>query len=200
MVLNSKGVPINILQPVLAISMPSFPEFDPAREMDPDALLRSGAPGESGRQSLRRWLLDHVYVPSVEHFIDTDAEPFVPFGWSIEAHHAQGLMRWNPDDVALWLSERQQTGGTASGKAVYAQLKDQPVLNAAVLDYLFDHPELIPPDWEGRFVFFWGTVYRCRSGLAVRALILKDGILNACARRLDQPWGPVAPAAILHST
>lgn len=179
--------------------MPFLPEFYLARDMEAGAVLRAGAVGDAGRQSLRRWLLENVCVPSVEHFIDTNAEPLVPFGWSIEEHRSHGLMRWSADDVTLWLSEHQQSGAAAAGKAIHAKLKDQAVLNATVLDYLFDRPELIPPSWEDQFVFFWGTVYRCRSGLAVRALILKDGVLNTCARRLDQTWGPVAPAAVLQS-
>ncbi len=172
--------------------MSSFPEFDGARDMEPLALVRQDA---NNRPSLRRWLLDRVHVPSVAHFIDTDVAPFVPFGWSIAEHRTGGLLRWDVDDVALWLSE-QQHAGPVSGQAVQAQLREQPVLNAAVLDYLFDRPELIPPAWEDRFVFFWGTIYRSRTGLNVRALILKDGLLNCCARRIDQTWGPVTPAAI----
>lgn len=180
--------------PAGAMSPPSVIGFE--RE-DADHFLSDATARKQGpRPPLRRSLLDHVQIPSLEHFIDTAQDPIVPFGWSIEAHRPLGLMRWHADDVALWLADEQRGGARASGAALHRALKDMLALNATVLDYLFDHPALIPPAWEDRFVFFWGTIYRRRSGLAVRGLVLKDGILNCCARRLDQAWSPVTPAAI----
>jgi len=174
------------------------PPSAPGRDGEVAApFLPDSATRERGnRPPSRRSLLGHVHMPSLEHVIDTALEPIVPFGWSIEAHRTDGLMRWNPDDVALWLAEEQRRGARTSGAALYRALKDMRALNATILDYLFDHPALIPRAWDDRFVFFWGTIYRRRSGLAVRGLILKDGILNCCARRFDQPWSLVTPAAI----
>lgn len=176
--------------------MPPPPVVGRDRE-DAAPFLSDATAGERGAGPLsRKSLLTHVHIPALEHVIDTALEPIVPFGWSIEAHRTHGLMRWTPDDVALWLAEEQRRGARTSGAALHRALKDMPALNATILDYLFDHPALIPRAWEDRFVFFWGTIYRRRSGLAVRGLILKDGILNCCARRLDQPWSTVTPAAI----
>ena len=33
-------------------------------------------------------------------------------------------------------------------------------LNANVLDYLLEHPELIPKKWKKYRIVFWGTIYR----------------------------------------
>ena len=57
-----------------------------------------------------------------------------------------------------------------------------PVLNANLLDYLYEHPELIPESWKKdasgntRYMFFWGTVCRSSGGhLYVRCLYWYDG-------------------------
>jgi len=145
---------------------------------------------------VRRALLDHASLLQVEHAIDTDAQPFIPAGWSIVEHRKHGSLRWRASDVALWSSARQGAGNPIGGNDLRRQLQGKPVLNATVLDYLFEHPDLIPPSWEGQCVFFWGTVYRRHSGLAVRALVLKDGVLNFISRRLSLKWFPGSPAAI----
>ena len=57
------------------------------------------------------------------------------------------------------------------GTELREELKGKPVLNANVLDYLLKHPELIPEEWKGKAVFFWGTIYRdSRGNLCVRCL------------------------------
>jgi hypothetical protein len=153
-------------------------------------------PDSAVQNTLRRALLNNVSLPSVDHFINADATPQIPSGWSIEEHKPAGLIRWHPSDVALWSSAAQQQGAPIVGTDLRAQLEGRRVLNATVMDYLFDHPDLIPPDWEGQCVFFWGTIYRRHGGLAVRALALKDGILNSLSRRLHLRWFPGSPAAV----
>jgi hypothetical protein len=49
-------------------------------------------------------------------------------------------------------------------------------LSANVLDYLLAHPESIPEDWKGKWVYFWGTIYRNADGsLYVRFLFWHGG-------------------------
>lgn len=65
---------------------------------------------------------------------------------------------------------------TSRATSFAKELEDQPVLNANVLDFLREHPELIPDEWKGKFTFFWGTIYRHRDGdLYVRCLYWDGG-------------------------
>jgi len=109
-------------------------------------------------------------IVEVKHVIDLDADPMVPENWSVEEHIKGGQLRWNPDEVNLYLCDEQK-GGSIQGKKLRKKLKDNPVLNANVLDYLLANPQLIPEEWKDKAIFFWGTVYRSSDGsLFVRYL------------------------------
>jgi hypothetical protein len=83
--------------------------------------------------------------------IDSDPDPSpVQEGLVIERHERGGLIRW-PVATAPASSRRKN-------------------LNATVLDYLLKNTHLIPGEWKGEYVLFWGTVYRDVEGLYVRCL------------------------------
>jgi len=104
------------------------------------------------------------------HLIDCDAPPFVPFEWSVEKHQLGGLWEFNPAKISFYQSSRQ-IKGSIEGHKLRQELTNKPVLNANVLDYLLDHPELIPEDWKNKRIYFWGTIYRDSDGdLYVRQL------------------------------
>ena len=106
-----------------------------------------------------------------EHLIDCDADPFIPEGWTIEEHKKGGMFKFNPRDISLYLSKKQQKGNSIEGNKLRKELADQPVLNVNVLDGLLKHQELIPEEWKDKCIFFWGTIYRCSDGnLFVRCL------------------------------
>lgn len=102
--------------------------------------------------------------------IDCAAPPFIPNDSTVEEHREGNKeFVWNLADTTLFLSEEQENeiisggprdGRTISGEDLRKLLVDKPVLNANVLDYLLAHQELIPEEWKGRSVFFWGTIYR----------------------------------------
>jgi hypothetical protein len=144
---------------------------------------------------VRKSLLAHVSLPKINHLIDTEAAPFVPHGWSLEQHRSMGQLLWSDDSAGLWVAAGQRSR-PMKGTLLRTRLGDKPALNASVLDHLFEFPELIPVSWEGLYVFFWGTIYRRHSGLAVRGLYLKDGILNAGSRLLTRRWSVFNPAAV----
>jgi hypothetical protein len=144
----------------------------------------------------RRSLLAHTALPKLNHLIDTDGAPFVPHAWSIDSHRSAGQLLWSDTAAALWIAPGQDAR-PIKGSHLRMRLADQPVLNATVLDHLFEFPELIPISWEGLYVFFWGTIYRRHSGLAVRGLYLKDGILNVGSRLLARRWSTFHPAAVM---
>ncbi len=106
-----------------------------------------------------------------EHLIDCDADPFIPEGWTIEEHKKGGVFKFNPKAISLYLNKKQAKGDRIEGNELRKELADKPVLNANILDYLSAHPELIPEEWKGKYVFFWGTIYRDSNGnLYVRFL------------------------------
>lgn len=92
--------------------------------------------------------------------INLEATPHCPYGWIIEEHRAgDPSLEWDPTKLALYLEEGQQTG-VVQGTELREKLKGKAILNATLLDYLLAHPELIPDDWKGKAIFFWGTIYR----------------------------------------
>lgn len=112
-------------------------------------------------------------IKVIEHLIDTDAQPFIPGGMSVESHIGHGLWKWAPELIQLFLSKEQKRNYQEGNKLwkVIEALKGKIILNANVLDYLLAHPELIPESWKGKLVFFWGTIYRFANGeLCVRCL------------------------------
>lgn len=118
-------------------------------------------------------LLDgYAEIKYIEHLINCDVDPFVPSGWKVVEHKKGGQMKWNmvKQTDALYLSKEQESGAI-EGKKLRKEVESQPVLNANVIDYLLANQHLIPEEWKGKTVFFWGTIY-CRSvgDLVVRFL------------------------------
>lgn len=109
-------------------------------------------------------------IKMVEHLIDCDAAPFVPDGWSVKEHKKTGQLKFDPAKISLYLSKKQKKG-VIGGHNLHKELNNKPVMNANVLDDLLVHPELIPEEWKGKNIFFWGTIYRDSDGnLYVRYL------------------------------
>ena len=131
--------------------------------------------------------------------IDSSKKPNIPYDdWTIESHDTS-LGKIDPTKIELYLDESQKSG-YIEGNKLLGKLKDKPVLNATVLDYLFEHQELIPESWKGKYVYFWGTVYHGSSGnLYVRCLYFYDGAWRRDSDWLDIGWFGSAPAALLAS-
>src|SRR3989338_1525835 len=96
-------------------------------------------------------------ISLVKHIIDCDADPFIPSGWKIEDHRKMGglVVELKNDElylggkkVSLYLSKPQKKGKTINGHDLHKDLDDEPVLNANVLDYLFENTNLIPESWK----------------------------------------------------
>lgn len=146
---------------------------------------------------MRRVRLGHAEIVIPEYAIDCDADPFVPDGWTVEEHCKGGVFKWNAEGVTLYLDKGQKNGKWLEGNKLRKELADKPVLNANVLDYLLAHPHLIPEEWKGKAVFFWGTIYRDRVGdLCVRFLFWRGGRWCWCAFWLGVGWLGGSPAAV----
>jgi hypothetical protein len=105
------------------------------------------------------------------YIIDTDLDPPLDRkGLVVERHEKSGLIRW-PIPAALPSRGRSDCGGFASSDIQGSILRTgKQRLNAIVLDYLLKNADLIPNEWKGKYVVFWGTVYRDAEGLYVRCL------------------------------
>jgi hypothetical protein len=124
-----------------------------------------------GLGKLRDVLAGTAKIVAIKHIIDCDVKPFVPDGWKVEEHIKGGQFKWDPSSIKLYLDESQENGKSIVGNKLRELLSGKPVFNANVLDYLYAHPELIPEDWKGKAIMFWGTIYRHSDGcLYVRCL------------------------------
>jgi len=131
-----------------------------------------------------------------EHLIDCDVNPFIPNGWSVQEHKKGGMFKFNPEKISLYLSKKQKKG-SIGGHDLRKELANKPVMNVNVLDYLLAHPELIPEEWKGKAVFFWGTIYRSSGGLLyVRYLRWNGSRWYWGCGWLDDGFNSGSPAAL----
>lgn len=141
--------------------------------------------------------LGRALIQPVPHLINCDAQPFIPSGFKVEEHKQGGQLAWSPSCANLFLAEGQRRGKWMKGYVLRKELEGQPVMNANVLDYLLAQPHLIPEEWKGKYVFFWGTIYRNADGnLYVRCLFWGGDRWSWGARWLDDDWYDGDPAAL----
>lgn len=91
------------------------------------------------------------------HFINCAVKPFIPTLWAVLEHKKTGSSKWSPK-IVLFASDKQAQSFHV-GRSLRSAMANLPALNANVLDYLLDHPELIPSEWKGKKIIFWGTIY-----------------------------------------
>lgn len=97
--------------------------------------------------------------------IDSDKLPFCPDGWKVEKHKGNGMFLYDPREVVLLLMNGQLHGsGLIVGHNLFAQIHNQPIMNACILDFFLENLGLIPVEWKNRYVFFWGTIYLDKDG------------------------------------
>lgn len=103
-------------------------------------------------------------------------KPLIPYvGWTIGEDNS--TTSFDPNDLVLHV-EPEQKKGTITGTVLRERMKGKGV-SAAILDYLLKHTKLIPEEWKGKYVFFWGTIYRNSDGnLYVRYLYWNDSRWN----------------------
>ncbi len=102
---------------------------------------------------------------NVKHVVDCTAAATLPedIGGEVTYHDTSlGQLELDPCSIELLGDEQHPRQGCLSTTDTVKRLhnlKTKVVLNANVLDYLLDHPELIPEEWKGKDVAFWGTLY-----------------------------------------
>lgn len=136
-----------------------------------------------------------------KYIIDTDAPPKIPYsGWTVESHKGAGKIEWNPEKFQLYLSDKQRKQKYVKGFDLQKELESQTPMNANVLDFLLEHPELIPENWKRKYVTFFGTVYRnSDDSLYVRYWCWGGGALQSDYGWLVNDWSDQYPALSLAS-
>ena len=143
--------------------------------------------------SFREVLEGRSEIKMKDLIIDLDADPFVPPGLEVLEHKKGGQFKWDPTKLKLHLSKSQQNGKVIEGEDLQKELTRMSVLNANVLDFLLkkENWHLIPKEWRGKFVFFWGTIYRISNGVLFVRFIPWANLgfrTEANYRRLDTDW------------
>ncbi len=134
-----------------------------------------------------------------KHIIDTDILPsIIPDGWTIKEHRRGGQIEWDREKVSLYLNREQKAGEHIWGHDLRRELAYKPVLNACVLDYLLANPHLIPDEWRGDNIFFWGTIYRRSDDglLYVLCLVWRGPCWVWNYRLLGNGWRSNSPALL----
>lgn len=154
-----------------------------------------------GEENAEKFLRGELVIPEREYVIDCSA-PVILDGLFVISDSAQLpnriLGQFNLTKIRLHLDEGQKDGKHINGNKLREALKDQKVLTAYVLDFLLkkENQHLIPEEWKGKEIFFWGTIY-CDAGdfLSVRYLYWGVSEWYWNYYRLDFDWDDSSPAA-----
>lgn len=138
------------------------------------------------------------------HIIDTTIAPVLPFsGAEIIENITKGTVEFRPEDYELYLDDGQKGGKYIEGHELRKKLSGKKVVNAAFMDYMQTHPELVPDSWkkdsQGRtvYIYAWGTIFRDSGGdLYVRYWCWGDGALQPYYDWLDNHWDEQDPALV----
>lgn len=133
-----------------------------------------------------------------QNIINTNKPPKIPYSsLTIESHTPMGNLTWDSEKVELYLAPQQKMN-SIEGNKLHEKLKDKPVLNATVLDWLLEHQDQIPDSWKGKYVYFWGTIFRRADGdLCVEYLYWFGNRWYWFCLWLGRDWGEDYPAASL---
>ena len=148
---------------------------------------------------VRLVVLGQAKIEIVKHVIDLDADPYLPNGWKVEEHKKGGQFEWDPSKINLYLSPNQLGRKSIQGDNLFRELADKPVFNANLLDYLTVNTSLIPDEWKGKHIFFFGTTYldRHNNHPYIRCLCWRGGKWIGDYNWLFTIWNSDDPAACL---
>ncbi len=168
-----------------------------AKGWSADDVTKLGQAKSEQHLAFRDVLNGRAVISYPQHLIDCDALPYCPDGWEVVEHRKHGQLQWDPTRIRLHLSKKQMDGKVIEGNKLRKELEGLPVMNANVLDYLLKHTELIPDEYKGKAVFFWGTIYRRSDGrLYVRCLFWDGGKWDWRYRWLGYGFDGSNPAAV----
>jgi hypothetical protein len=130
-----------------------------------------------------------------KHIINCDIKPSTSGNYQVMEHRQNGQWEWNSDNVFLYAIDADIM---VEGHDLYDDLINKPCLNACVLDYLLIHPKLIPQDWKGISIDFWGTIYENeQKKFFVRRLFCFLGNWKDKYIYLGDKWDSCKPIALM---
>ncbi len=138
---------------------------------------------------------NHARIEEIQFLIDGNVQPFIPKDYTLLEHRKNGLWKWKPGikwnfNIKLVLFTGQKKIGGVKGVFIYEKSLSQNVLNANALDYLLAHQELIPKEWKGKCICFFGTIYRNNLGYrCVRYLEWFNNGWRCSSRSLELEFG-----------
>lgn len=150
----------------------------------------------------RRW----TGLRTIDLNTDFHKSPNIPSGWSIlESDQIFSRLRgkWslNSHDQYLHLTscQRRSQSRSAKGTVIRAELEGEIVVPANQLDFYLRNPDLIPEDWRGKEIVFWGSIFRDENNeLCVRYLVWEGLTWRPKKRLLTQTFG-IYSYAFLHN-
>ena len=103
---------------------------------------------------------------------------------------------FDPTKIRLYFPElvahKKIPGGTFR-----INLEGLPILGSDALEHLLENPQLITNGWKGKWVSFWGDVYRDEDGiLCVRTLRWNGATWTHDVFMLSGQWSASHPAAL----
>ena len=112
--------------------------------------------------SIIAMLLNITITANAQKNIDCDGLPFLPDqSWKAEtAGPKEGTLKFDSTTVEL-----QKIGYHKSDWEIISKKLNGVGLNGSVLNHLLFHQNLIPTEWIGKKIFFWGTIYTESSGV-----------------------------------
>jgi len=106
-------------------------------------------------------LLRDRYIMTQEHLIDCEANPILPEGWTIIRHYKFGIVKWNIDNVSLYVVPKlQEKRNKIRGYDIRDATEGRFALNINAMKYLLRRQCLIPENWRDKAIVFWGTIAR----------------------------------------
>ena len=135
------------------------------------ALRKAGYPPELAHKlgnaktmaKILPFLKGEAEIRLIHHIIDCDKEPELFRDWSILSHKKHGKFSFSIEKITLYLPKGQRTNNCAQARKIYEEVYNLPVLNVNVLYCLLNHKYLIPEEWKGMDIFFWGTIFRANK-------------------------------------
>jgi hypothetical protein len=141
--------------------------------------------------------------PAHPAFVDLSADPFLPEGWSIKNHLRGEKIDWRLEKSRLHIEPCQRGGHSVHGDVLCIRIRPLLPYNANLLDFLLKEKNhhLIPREWPGKTILFWGTVYLdCEKRPRVRYLYWARGVPKAGSlvfiRGFDQHDYAVVPCDV----
>ena len=118
-----------------------------------------------GEEGVRTFLMGKSEVAARMHIINCAAAPLRPSDFETIEHLNTEPLEWDPEHIYFRKQNARETI-----LDVY-KVRSPYSLNAAVLDYLLIHQQIIPEFWDkDRYIYFWGSIFKYNGDLYVRAL------------------------------